>query len=543
MYRLLVVDDERWVRQGLCLTIDWAAEGITLIGEAEDGEEALARIEAESPDLIITDIKMPRMDGLDLMEAVKNRPNKTYVIIISGYNDFEYAQKALKYGAYDYVLKPIEETALLEVVRRCVIDLDREKARRRQLTEMSGRIRASLPLARQHFLEMLLGGYAKEPTSGLEARWHDLSLTLKPDQLIVAAVKIHDWGPKSAGEQDRSWLRYALGNIAEETMNKRRAVACMLDHHADADLVVIFSADPPAQRPGKEREPGIASELMEAIGAAKRYLGIVASAGFSGTGNLSTLPQRFLDALSACYRAFREGFGKAYEAASLPAGTGEANVTIVPDGSWETKLCHAMKLGDTGAVAEWIEQLTHQLQAAGDQHSPLQIARGLRQLLHSVGKKWEAAHPYRTAPGIDRYNDAVLGKDIPFAELGQRLRDVLQQCAAEAQGSGHRARIVELGMQFTHLHYMEGITMNDTAEHLYLNPSYFSKVFHEATGETYSKYVIRLRMNKAKQLLKTSRLKVYEIAEKVGYADFRHFSKTFKEIEGMTPAQYRDLGV
>ncbi|CAM4295807.1 response regulator [Paenibacillus alkaliterrae] len=544
MYTLLVVDDEKWVRQGLSLTIDWMAEGIELIGEAEDGEEALHRIQMDSPDIIITDIKMPRMDGLELIEALRNQQKKAHVIIISGYNDFHYAQKALKYGAYDYVLKPIEETALLEVVRRCVGDLEQENKRHLHLKEMSGRIRESLPLARQHFLEMLLLGRTTDTIGDQEARWQTLNMALNPDCLTVLTVKIHHWGSRAECERDRSLIRFALGNIAEEiSMNWGQAVACPLDNNADTELAVLFSHGISAYDKVSCINDAFSNGMIALVHAAKHYLGITISIGISNAGNMMKLAQCFEEALNACSFAFYDGFGKVYDSARLPIIENKLHAYNGPDGSWETRLNQAMRLGDNRAIHELAGQLIEHLQSAREQSSPLNVSRGLRVLLQSVVKKWEAAHPFMKAPGIDIFNETILNKDFTLAQLREELPVVLLQCACESRGTGNHKRIVELGMHYSHLHYMKGITMNDVAEHLCLNPSYFSKVFHEEVGETYSKYLIRLRMDKAKQLLKTSTLKVYEIAEKVGYTDFRHFSKTFKEIEGLTPGKYRDLGI
>lgn len=544
MYKLLVVDDEKWVRQGLSLTIDWLAEGIELIGEAEDGEEALQRLQKDSADIIITDIKMPRMDGLGLIEALRNQQKKVYVIIISGYNDFEYAQKALKYGAYDYVLKPIEETTLLEVVRRCVNDLEQDNKRHHQLKEMSGRIRESLPLARQHFLEMLLLGRTVDSLSDLEARWQTLNMSLDPHCLTVLTVKIHRWGDRAAREKDRSLIRLALGNIAEEiAIGWGQAAACPLDNNADTDLAVLFSFGNSVSDQKNNTGDAFANGMIALVDAAQRYLGITISIGISRAGNMMKVAQCFEEALNACSLAFYDSFGKVYDSARLPMGENKPHAYIGPDSSWETRLNHAMKLADNRAINELAEQLIGHLQAAREQSSPLDISRGLRVLLRNVVKRWEAAHPYMKAPGIDAFNETILNRDFTLTQLREQLPDALLQCAYESRGTGNHKRIVELGMHYSHQHYMKGITMNDVAEHLYLNPSYFSKVFHGEVGETYSKYLTRLRMDKAKHLLKTSTLKVYEIAEKVGYADFRHFSKTFKEIEGMTPGKYRDLGI
>ncbi len=193
MYTLLIVDDEKWVREGLRLTIDWESEGIQLQGEAADGEEAWKLAEAHAPDIIITDIKMPGMDGIALIETLAARKFHTKIIIISGYSDFNYAQKALKCGAFDYVLKPIEETNILEVVRRCVSVLEKERSTHDQKEKMSDCIRESLPLARQRYLEMILQGETAS-LGNVQRQWEVLSINLDPDHVTAVTVKIFNWG-------------------------------------------------------------------------------------------------------------------------------------------------------------------------------------------------------------------------------------------------------------------------------------------------------------------------------------------------------------
>lgn len=129
MYRLLIVEDESWIRMGLETTIDWAALDIELMPSAANGEEALARICAQQPDIVLTDIRMPQMDGLELMHRLHDTWPDVMIIVISGYGDFHYAQKAIQCGAFSYVLKPIEESGLEEEIRRCIRTIEFRNAR------------------------------------------------------------------------------------------------------------------------------------------------------------------------------------------------------------------------------------------------------------------------------------------------------------------------------------------------------------------------------------------------------------------------------
>lgn len=527
MHTLLIIDDDKWVRQGLCMTVDWKKEGIEVIGDAKDGEEALKLIELYEPEIIITDIKMPSMDGIALIEMLSARKMRTKVIIISGYNDFSYAQKAVRYGAIDYILKPIQETELLHVVRKCVNELEKESLSSIQMQKLSSCIKESLPLARDRFLEMLLTGEPAVYFGDIDAKWEALDIPLDPERVRVLAVRIHDWGTKGREDKDRMLIRYALRNIGEEVgAGSGSVVACLLNESNEADLAILHSS-----RSDKQE---IAHNWTPLIDAAFRNLGIRISIGISRERNRLMLFRSFEEALYACAYSFYEGCEKVYDASRISKEFGETGVYSGPDGFWETRILHAMKLGDEKMLEQLIEELIQHLQSSRDKFTPQGIYRGLTVIIQNIAQKWETCFPQH-------------GKiRIPFCTLTQlknELMSVLLRCSEEARSTGSRKRVIELALKYIHEHFMEGITMNHVAEQLYLNSSYFSKVFHEEMGETFSKYLVRLRMSKAKELLKDSTLKIYEIAERVGYDDFRHFGKMFKEIEGITPAQYRDVGM
>jgi YesN/AraC family two-component response regulator len=531
MVSLLIVDDERWVRQGLRTTIDWQTEGVEVLGEAEDGEEALHLILDRTPDIIITDIKMPRMDGLALIESVKNRNLSSKIIIISGYGEFSLAQKALRYGATDYVLKPVEETQVLDVVRKCVTQIHRETEEREQHIRMSECIQISLPLARQRYLETLL---TKVSALNNDWRhlWDRLQLQLNPNRLKVIGVKVYDWGTKAAEEKGRSLVRYALANMAEEIVKPSgKTFVCPLDRHKDTDIAVLLS-------PCCENDGELLGVMEALIQAVRSHLGIGINIGISRTHEAPHLYEALSEAVHSGAYAFYRGYGKVYDASQLePPQMLRLQEYRGPIG-WDTRFAHALKMGRETAINEWIGELIAHVKTSGADYSPYQLHSGLTALFDDIWKK--------LVPGASPESIGASPLTFPFCTL-QELEIELQAAARQVrqvlERLGNRKRFVELAIQFIEEHLTEPISMNGIAEQLYMNPSYFSKIFHEETGETFIKYVARLRIEKTKQLLKDSTLKIYEIAHQVGYQDFRYFVKLFKEQVGVTPAQYRNIGI
>ena len=540
MLKLLIVDDEHWIREGLKLTIDWKRYGIQVAGEAENGAKALLMIEENAPDIVISDIKMPTMDGLALMEELRKRGIRAKVIFISGFSDFAYAQQAVKLGAFDYLLKPIEEPALLDIVERCVLEIAREREETLRLEQMSGCIRESLPLARERYLEMCLT--QPRPRDELAAKWQALAIRLPPERLLVLTAVVHQWGERGVGESGCALMRYALGNMAEEVLGEAglRSVSCPMNDNEFIDLAVIVS--PPEDEDGNGAVREAAERL---IGEAAALLGIRITVGLSGRRPQPQLAELFAEAIAGTVEYVNGGMEKVYTASSgPPAKTRAAARPKESEEAMANRLLHAFMLSDEGRLGDLLDELGAQFLAMRERASALEVRRAMNGLARTVLSRWEelcAAKDVGTQLSIPCQRRSALFRST----IGEWKNAFL---AAFVRGSASAAplsqkRTIETALAYIHEHYQLGISLCDIAETMHLNPSYFSRLFHEEVGETLSRYLIRIRMAKAKELLRGTPLKIYEIAEKVGYNDFRHFVKTFKEWEGVTPAQYRNHGV
>ncbi|MBW7452749.1 response regulator [Paenibacillus sepulcri] len=575
MFKLMIVDDELWIREGLKQTIDWGAYGIQLIGEAEDGRKALLLIDDNIPDIVISDIKMPSMNGLELIEELKLRGTDIKVIFISGFSDFAYAQKAVKLGAFDYILKPIEEKVLLEIIERCVCEIMKKKEDSYRLEELSSRIRESLPLAKQKHLEMCLT--QPMPDNELQIKWKTFQIELDPNRLVILAAVVHEWGERDMNEKECSLIRYALGNLMEEMISGdgMRCIACPLHENEFLDLALIVS-------PQEHDKPTMYEQLFRCayrvIEGAQKYLGIRITIGISDISDRKNLYSAFKEALtkSAGYLSEESGhvYGPvimessymdvnapprhplpaAYAAFQMPGArqsvsfAGSIPVATIKtealDAARSNRLLHALKLMDEHKCSEMLDDQTEHLRELVKQTSAIAVRSEMNLYIGILLSKWRdlCTAKYTSEPFRVTHQQKLQLYRCPLNEWKSTIMSVFLTKNTTVSVSGQK-RIIETALRYIHDNYHLGISLNSVAEHIYLNPSYFSRLFHAEVGETLSRYLIRIRIAKAKELLEQTLLKIYEIADRVGYKDFRHFVKIFKEYEGMTPAQFRNHGM
>lgn len=568
MIKLMVVDDEHWIREGLKRTIDWSSHGIQFIGDAEDGCKALELIEAHVPEIIISDIKMPTMDGMDLMEEIKKRGIDAKVIFISGFSDFAYAQKAVKLGAFDYILKPVEEPILLEIIERCIGEIKQKQELNSRLQELSGRIRESLPLARQKHLEMCLTRTLTERE--MQSKWEALHINLDPKRLLVMAIVVHEWGAREMDESGCSLMRYALGNLVEEVLSQKgiRCLACPLQGNDFADVALIASLSEHETSCGIE---DLYRHMDGVIRDALQVLGVRISVGISGLRERTQLSSSFREALTTSVSYLIHGPGQVYTAPMNGGSAGDgstpraaeqldyrtaacmgqlaADVLLTDhkadslDSALSNRILHAMKLMDAGRLSELLDVQTGLLQELIKRTPAIAVRYEMNMHISILLSKWQEllqAKDHSMASTVTHQRKLQLYR-CSIGDWKAIIMDTFLMKNTHAPSTAHK-RTIETALRYIHDNYHLGISLHHVAEKIYMNPSYFSRVFHEEVGETLSRYLIRIRITKAKELLEQTPLKVYEIADRVGYRDFRHFVKTFKEWEGMTPAQYRNYG-
>ncbi len=536
MYRMMIVDDKDDIIQGIRSMGRWPEIGVEITGWANNGEEALAVMEENKPQIVITDIKMPVMDGLQLTQSIKKRYPEIKVIILSGYDEFQYAQQALKLGAEEYLLKPIRIHQLQEVILRVIHKLKDEKLKQEEETKVLERLAQSLPLLRDKFLQRLL----EEPGSLNEEevcqRLNFLEVDLYPEYLAVLAVEIDHYN----GVIDPNSYR-------QMELLGQNLIQLKAEFHREAGKSIIFTDK-------KERFGWIVSvpglnhlpETNQTVFALAENISILAQEKAKVTVSIGI--GRFYAGFLQLFHSYQE----AVEALSHKFLLGANQIIhiddVLPDPKLhfhyplelERELLVSLKAGTRQEGMHLLDSYFEVL----DQYavcSPKLIKKYLTGLVASISRillEMNIDELQLTGGEEDLLTQITqldtLEKTKPW--LGKLIEGIYLVSSCEKK---HKTQTkMEKAKGYIGEHMADEISLHAVANFIDLSPNYFTTLFKEYTGETFMDYVIRVRIDKAKELLTTGQFKVYEVANTVGYSDARYFSEIFKKWVGMAPAEY-----
>jgi two-component system response regulator YesN len=530
MYKLVIVDDKDDVIQGIRGLGRWADYGVAIAGWAGNGVDALQVVAERQPEIVLTDIKMPLMDGIKLTEILKEQNPAIKIIILSGYDEFSYAQQAVKLGAEEYLLKPVRLRQLEEVIGRVTQKLDRERSRREEEAELLRRLEQSLPLLRDKFWQRLIEEPDALSDTELQRKLEFLQAAPPPEPAVAVLLEIDQY----AGMVDR--VSY------QQVERLRSVVAGRTDPDLPAGTVFADSRErlvwvAPGAEDGQFRL-GLLRRL-ERIGAEVREeFGFTVSMGISRS-------HRGGERLFRSYREAREAL-----AHKLHLGPDQIifhdDVAPEPPSAalyplqLEKELLAAVRLGDAGELRAGRERYFANLRqsAAVAPQYVKQCLAGLALSLSRLAGELRLEERSLTPDGADLLTAAVRFETL--AGFEEWLTAVCQRIAELIQGERKlkSQSKMEQAREYIADHLAEEISLNSVAEQMGLSPNYFSSLFKEHTGETFMEYLVKTRLEKAKELLRSGGYKVYEVANRVGYSDPRYFSEIFKKYVGVNPAEY-----
>lgn len=509
IYNLMIVEDEDTIRQGLVHQVPWERFGFTVMAEARHGREALEMMEANLPDAVLTDIKMPVMNGIDLMAAIRQRHPGVKVVILSGYGEFEYAQKGIEYGAFAYILKPTKEKNIEEVFLRLKADMDEAAAGR---TEAYARLQG----LKSKFIEDILTGRAEREGSerilaglleaGVDVVGRFAVLKCRMASLPDPVAVIHAAIGQASGNTGCSLL-YLHGESGGVT------AALAISGSGDAD--------------------GLCASLAQAVPQGAPLLGLGVGGPHPGVMNLGKCLEEATHALEQAFYAGR-GAVVAYGAVASPE---QGQQDSVAERQLIEKLADAVARGDATEAAGYAARFTalHKVML-----TPLaQLAKRVSALMAQIEAKVAEKH---NSQGLDRqvWQDR-LAEAVGYGSIEEvaalidgYVADAIQLLQPDRMPDG-MARAVD----FIHASFTRKVTLEEAAGIAFMNPSYFSRQFKQHTGKSFIDYLTSLRIEKARALLQDREAKVYEVSVQVGYEDYRHFCKVFRKATGMSPLGYK----
>jgi len=533
MYKLLLVDDEEEVRKGILNKIEWNKWGFEVVGEAENGKEALEMVEKNVPDVIITDIKMPFMDGLELAKVVRERFPTTRIVILTGFDEFKFAQQAIKLNIVEYVLKPVSSTDIIEVLQKVKAGIDEEIARREDLNALRQHYIRSLPVLRDKLLTTLIT--RKLERSEIQEKFDSYGIKLSGSIFMVSVVSV-DHGAANAGActiEDEELLKFAISNISEEIMNKYLSGVVLI--HND-HVVLIAGHDTDDEDKAVEHMFLVLEEIRQSLA---KFLELSVTIGLGAAcDDISCISHSYEGAVTALDYRMVMGSGRIIYINDIEPMSTEK---VVFDDQKERMLSTYIRVGTVEEINEYLDFLFKELVEVKASLKDCQIY--LIEMIASIVKvckslQVDIAEIFGENVNlfVDMYNFSTIDE----------VKNWIKGICVKLMGyiSGKRRDLCDLQVEMAKEYAMKNysnpeITIEKVCRYLHISPSYFSSIFKKKTGETFMSFLQRIRMETAKELLKTTNLKAFEIAEKVGYSDPHYFSFSYKKFYGLSPKEYR----
>ena len=523
LYRVLLVDDEEDIREGISRKMDWLGLGFSLVGEAANGQDALELAESLRPDVILTDIKMPFMDGLELCRILTDRLPAARFVVFSGFDAFEYAKQAIQMNVVEYILKPINADELSAVLRRLKDQLDRERAERRNVELLRSRYMENLPVLRELFYANLLDGRI-EPGTERDRAAH-LDIDLQGEEWAVGLAYI--------GSDRRDALStLSIQNLLEETLTADR---CKLSLYNDWVAVIVSLTE-------SFTIYDLIRVLDRVCTLAASYLGLTLTVGVGAPcKELSGMARSAAEARTALEYRSMVGRGQVIYIGDLEPDGGQVLTFEEAD---ERTLTAAVRLGSEQEVRDAAAALAGKIREANPSAGQynlflMELVTHLIKMIRRSGVGMEEV--FGTGFSLPIQDSALPSLEELegwCAERYLRLWTLIRRRQTDSAG-----QTVEAAKEYIRQHYAESdLSVEKLCAYLHLSSTYFSTLFKRETGTSFTAYVTTVRMEAAAEAIRGTEEKTYLIAQRCGYEDPNYFSYVFKRHFGVTPTKYRSEG-
>lgn len=523
---VMIVDDEQWIARLVEALIHWDELEMSLQGTFYDGMEAFQHIISEKPDIVISDIKMPMMDGLEMISKVRQEGMGTKFILLSGYSDFEYAQAALKYGVVDYLLKPVNEKELNDILMKIKKRCEQEFAKNKEEFELREKVKANRSLVEKEFLLALM----KQEALNVEVLEQSYFVQIPEAEIRAFCVKLDCFNLEEIEESESLFIIRNIINSLGEYFNSISAHWIISDF---PNLKILGALN---YKDVSDRD--IEQDFSRWMADIKNY--IYSFQNYEITVSLSDeyKKNRISEALKKSEEMIREriiiGSGKLITEKSIK----KRNILNEKDlfDIFRNSFVNALHSFQSIQVYRIIDQIYDRIEREnGDAAAYYHLSELLFITCinaYAIELK-DAQREFTEKIKICRSRTDI--KKV----LKKYIKTYMDQAENEKKQLSYLP--VRKAMEYVENNYMDKIGLEEIAEYVGLNASYFSALFKKESGKTFLSYLTEIRINHAKEFLRTTNDTMGSIAEKVGYTDARYFSQCFEKIVGMKPSLFRKL--
>jgi two-component system response regulator YesN len=531
MIKVFLVEDEFVVRQGIKQIIDWEGNGFEFVGEAGDGELAFPMIQECKPDILITDIKMPFMDGIELSRLVKEKLPDIKIIFLSGYDEFEYAKEAISIGITDYLLKPITGAKLLEAVKKVGDSIESELKKRKFMEQYELEQAENAKRDKRTFFQKLVT--QKQTVSQILEGARSCGIELLANSYEIILLQLYP-------EDEYNILSEELNNASQamESEMEQCPYALMIDRGIDGWGFILKDTD------------GNGLDIFENDFKARIKQSLLPYHNityFGGVGarisRLSEFPISFMEANKAL--AYRY-FGGKNQLIRADKENDDINLGELSSKHSDRKIVDSfLKSGLKGEISGFIE---HYFDGVGEKNIKSLLFRQYMTMdmyMAAVGMLEEIG--CQSSDLAKRCGDyeAMANVFNDIEDIKTYIKNVFEAAIDMRDEVSRRkyAKVLQDAVKFIYDNYdNEEISLNAVAANANISPNHFSTIFSQEMNQTFIDFLTSVRMEKAKELLRSSNLRTSEIANAVGYKDPHYFSYLFKKTQECTPREYRAKG-
>jgi len=540
MLRMILADDEALVREILREAIPWEEFGITIIGEADNGRQTLEMCLEMKPDILLSDIKMPLMDGLEVAMNLKERGETLKIIFISGVQDFNYAKTALDIEADGFIVKPLQLSNVKEVVNKVLDRIDKESNREKIVLQLRQQLQESVSTMKEKFLRGLLDGMTINDGTMAEKLLY-FQIPLGIDECVTIAIaKMDNYAAEIRGksEEDKQLVTFSVLNIINDIISNYSAGFCIC--LASNEFVLFFNE--------KSQDEGKCNRICEEIiDLTANFLKLSVSIGIGNkVENINAVYHSYQNAAVAVQHRFYTG--KQSIICIDDIANNEVMTQNMESGihsnvfEAETKMVLAIRLGNKEKALSVFQSIVEPFHT--DKTSTIEYIRGVcmelisityRQL-YETGENMNVILPDK----IQVINDLLTAENI--FRMKEQMSAIITTTAEFFSQKYNQKSLAILNRikEVINNRYTEKIALSDIASEVFVSLNYMCLIFKKETGLTVNDYLTQVRMEAAKKMLKTTKMKIWEIAEEVGYENHHYFSTAFKKYTGMQPQYFRE---
>lgn len=535
MIKIMIIDDEYYFREALKISLPWAELGFEICGEAKNGKDALEKLADLNPDIVIVDINMPIMDGLEFAQNVRDAGNNCKMIILTGHSEFNYAKQAVQLGVYNYILKPVDEEELKASLIELKGIIEKEANIKVEVNYLKQQVRESIPLLKEKFLNELIQGSLIKNNNEIMKKMVYLNINIHSERYQVVTIELDYEKDQNWNDEDKQLWKFAVSNISHEIIAEQFALDMCCD--IDDRICIIIGRNAAQNNCDFNSLLGNRLELIRA--SVCKHLSFTVTIGVGSEKNdLFDIHVSYKESIIALKNKLTIGKNKVISYSSVAESELRGNFFT---GEHRSQLLLNMRTADENEVRNIIKQVFAKMRTEGIHHEiftvvciemvavcmeyTVEVGLSIKDILPD--NKLNIIEEIQSAKSIDDIENLVVTIFRHTLEMARRNR------------TSKASKLIDEVKRYIKNNYQnDELTIDDIARNLFINYTHLCFIFKRDTGVTINEYLTEYRIGKAKELFDSGDTLVLDVAERVGYADANYFGKCFKKFYGLAPSKY-----